>query len=64
MDPSTKVIGLKIKLMDTEDWFMLMEMFMKVNGIKIRLMEEVNIFIWMARNILVTGWKTNNMVLV
>lgn len=61
---ATKEIGLTIKLTDTENFFMLMEIFTRVNGEMIKPMGKETIFMQMAPNIQEIGKMISNMVLV
>lgn len=61
MEAGMRDIGVMIRLMDKESWFMLMEMCMKGNGLTIKHMVKVRIPTQMVHFITEIGWTTNNM---
>jgi len=60
MVQDTKDIGEMIKQMALENWFMLMEMFMRESGLMIKLMGKEPILMLMEHTIMETGLMINN----
>ena len=64
MAVSTLVTGKMIKQSVKADLFMLMVTYTKESGLMTRPKDEVYMNTWMVQSMLVTGKKTDNMVMV